>query len=145
MKTLKSDILKPAPSVNAVCVTTNLRCRNNGTAIMGAGIALAAHKQWNLDIIYGSQLRRGQKSVGIIKEIDLLSIVAFPTKDNWRNPSSIELIKKGLAQLVELTSHHGWQKVWVPSLGTNNGGLSTSVVWPIMEQYLDERFTLVLR
>jgi len=145
------NVLNPPADVNAVCITTNLQVKQNGRAVMGAGIALAANKKWRLDEALGEKLRRGEKHVVEIfsvrrgRGVPPLAIVAFPTKDDWRNKSSIELIKRGLVQLSQLSTRNGWETIWLPSLGTNNGGLAKTLVWPIMAKMLDNRFTLVLR
>lgn len=146
MKVIKGDLLDPTPDVDAVCVTTNLQRRRDGTAVMGAGIALAAHKKWNLHADLGVLLHLGVKETVVIKRVGVLHIVAVPTKDHWKENSSIELIEKSLKELVHITTHErNWLNVWVPSMGTNNGRLSTDLVWPVMHKYLDDRFTMVLK
>lgn len=145
-----SDALTPPSDVDAVCITTNLQTRKDGSAVMGAGIALAANKKWRLDQALGELIRAGNTGVAEIFAVrrgtaPALSIVAFPTKIDWRNRSSMVLIQRGMDQLKELAAKNNWQHVWLPSLGTNNGGLRREDVWPSMAKTLDDRFTLVLR
>lgn len=147
MRVIKGDLLKPHRFVDAVCITTNTQTRRNGTAVMGAGVALYAHKKWNLDRLYGFYLRTTRANTGptIIKPVGSLSIVAFPTKIDWRNPSCIDLISRNLDKLIGLADQEVWQEIWLPSLGTNNGKLPTHEVWPLMHDKLDNRFVMVLK
>lgn len=145
----EQDILAPPAEVQAVCITTNLQTRRDGTAVMGAGIALAANKKWRLDRALGDLLRAGRNGVTEIFAVRRagmvpLAIVAFPTKDDWRTRSSMVLIQRGMEQLKILAEKNGWQHVWLPSLGTGMGGLNKADVWPRMAATLDDRFTLVL-
>ena len=148
MRVVHDDLFAATPKVDAICITTNMQVKRNGMAICGAGIALTAAKRWAVfPIILGQLLKKGIKQVAIVipKADHYPAVIAFPTKDDWRNPSSIELIKTGLEQLKQMADDKDWTNVWLPSLGTNNGKLPTAVVWPIMHEYLDDRFTLVLR
>lgn len=149
MKHARGDIFTAhPPQVDAICITTNMQVKRNGLAVCGAGIALAAAKQWaTFPVVLGILLKQNIKRVAIVlvADGDTPNVIAFPTKDDWRNPSSLKLIERGLKQLVEMTDLKGWKSVWLPSLGTNNGKLSKLEVWPLMSQYLDNRFTLVTR
>lgn len=146
MKVIKGDLLNPPSDVDAVCIPTNLQVRKDGTAVMGAGLALAASKKWtDLDKYLGVLLQRGYEKTIIVQCVHSLNIVAVPTKDHWRQSSSLILISQSLGELVGLANQWSWKQVWVPSLGTGLGKLSTSLVWPIMHEKLDDRFTMVLK
>jgi len=101
----KGDILNPSSGVDAVCIPTNLQLRKDGTAVMGAGLALAAHKKWDLHTDLGILLKLGVKTTTIIKRVGNLHIVAVPTKDDWRQLSSIALIKESLKELNRILVH----------------------------------------
>jgi len=90
----------------------------------------------------------GAKSVVVIKTIgedEIIHIVSVPTKVHWRDNSTVELITKSLNDLVDIADSLSLKQVWVPSLGTGLGGLSTNIVWPLMHEKLDDRFTMVLK
>lgn len=58
-------------------------------------------------------------------------IISFFTKDDWRNPSKLEWIEKGLNALVDflLTEPILQDKsIGIPALGCGNGGLDWSIV-----------------
>lgn len=71
-------------------------------------------------------------------------IVALPTKHDWRDHSSLPLIKTGLEQLVEETEKQGWDEVILVQPGTGLGGLSwEKQVKPLCQELLDERFLII--
>jgi len=64
------------------------------------------------------------------------SVLNFPTKVHWRNPSQIEWIELGLKKFVESYESRGITSISFPRLGCGNGGLDWEVVRPLMEHYL---------
>ena len=46
-----------------------------------------------------------------------LSIIAFPTKYNWRDKSSIKLIEESTYRLYDMTNKYGWKSVFLPAPG----------------------------
>lgn len=69
---------------------------------------------------------------------DLLgsSVLLFPTKDHWRSPSKLEYIINGLDWFISHYKEWGITSIAFPPLGCGNGGLTWSVVGPIMYQKL---------
>lgn len=63
-------------------------------------------------------------------------ILNFPTKFHWKFPSKIEWIESGLLKFVETYKKKGITSIAFPLLGTHNGGLDTSIVKNLMENYL---------
>jgi O-acetyl-ADP-ribose deacetylase (regulator of RNase III) len=53
-------------------------------------------------------------------------VINFPTKDHWRNPSKLEYIEKGLADLKQCVRSIGLTSVAIPALGCGLGELD----WP---------------
>lgn len=147
MREVTADILDyPA---DAIVIPTNCRTNRFGRAVMGRGLAKQALDRYeNIDQIIGLQLTHGKPEVFAMTicppEMGPGStLVIFPTKYDWRRPSSKSLIETSTQQLVRLTNLYGWQTVALPRVGTGNGGLAWDVVQPILEQYLDERFVIV--
>lgn len=63
-------------------------------------------------------------------------ILLFPTKENWRNPSKLEYIEKGLYRFVQSYAERNISSIAFPKLGCGNGELNWEDVKPIMEKYL---------
>jgi O-acetyl-ADP-ribose deacetylase (regulator of RNase III) len=59
-------------------------------------------------------------------------IINFPTKDHWRDPSRLEYIEDGLADLVQCVQKHNIASLALPPLGCGNGGLEWSAVKPVI-------------
>ncbi|WP_321778152.1 macro domain-containing protein [Sulfurimonas sp.] len=64
-------------------------------------------------------------------------VMNFPTKENWRNASTVEYVELGLQKFVEQYQIQGIKSVSFPMLGCGNGGLDwENVVKPLMYKYL---------
>jgi len=63
--------------------------------------------------------------------------VNFPTKRHFRDPSRIEDIDAGLADLVRVLSANGIRSIAIPALGCGLGGLDWEVVRPRIVSALD--------
>lgn len=93
----------------------------NCVGIMGAGIALQCKKLYPREsAYYFDQCKKKLVKPGEPFE-GLYSIIFFPTKNHWRNPSKISWIKKGLPKLLEFDVR---TYVAVPPLGCGHGGLN---------------------
>lgn len=135
---------------SAICFTSNGVVKNDGALVMGAGVAKAFRERFKgLDIAAGFIVAREGNKCQIIEShryyLDpVLSIVAFPTKHHWRDPSDPKLIEKSAKELVVLADQCGWQKIYLPRPGCANGGLNwDSQVKPLIAPLLDDRFTIL--
>jgi hypothetical protein len=63
-------------------------------------------------------------------------ILNFPTKDHWRENSSLEAIVAGLEYLAEHYREWGVESLAVPPLGSGLGGLDWRIVGPILYAHL---------
>lgn len=63
-------------------------------------------------------------------------LLLFPTKENWRNPSKLEYIEKGLMKFVNTYAEKNITSIAFPRLGCGNGELDWNEVKPLMEYYL---------
>lgn len=116
----------------------------NTVGVMGKGIALQfknifpsntkeylkAHKAGELKIgkllvTKDSSLYTGEKT-----------IVNFPTKTNWREPSKYEYVESGLKELREFIINERINTLAIPPLGAGNGGLVWADVRILIEKYL---------
>lgn len=133
---------------DAVVIAVNWRTKRNGEAVMGAGVARSAAERWPW-----LPRRLGQLIDAYPDEPGTLSwaaggysyVVTLPTKRDWRHPADLDLIERGLQQLVTECGGHNWQTIALPRLGCGLGGLSWDDVRPILERYLDDRFVVVHR
>ena len=64
------------------------------------------------------------------------TIINFPTKKHWQNPSQLEWIEQGLSALRNYLENMG-TSIAIPPLGCGNGGLDWHTqVQPLVHQYL---------
>ena len=64
------------------------------------------------------------------------TIINLPTKDHWRNPSTLAHVESGLIALNTALHTHAIDSVAVPALGTGLGGLKWPDVLPLIHQHL---------
>lgn len=133
------------------CVTTNGMWRSDGDAVMGAGIALEAQKNYMIADLLGKYLQQyGNRvfNLGLHPNLETgenFRLFSFPTKYNWKLPSRIDLIEKSARELVEVCEKFGVQKCYLPPAGCTNGKLSYEKdVKPVLTEILDDRFICVI-
>jgi len=56
------------------------------------------------------------------------TIINFPTKKHWKNPSEYEYIEKGLIWLKEFLTDKENSTITIPALGCGHGGLDWNIV-----------------
>ena len=59
-------------------------------------------------------------------------VVMFPSKDHWRNPSTLDLIAAGLCSLENLARAHQPLSIAIPPVGCGLGGLDWKHVEPLI-------------
>ncbi|EGQ26880.1 appr-1-p processing protein [Sporosarcina newyorkensis 2681] len=116
----------------------------NTVGVMGKGIALQ-FKQAFPDVFkqYAKDCKSGDVQVGKMHVVPVHGLAApkfiinFPTKEHWRNPSSIVYIREGLQDLVRVIEQLDIQSIAIPPLGCGNGGLDWSAVRPYIIEVLE--------
>lgn len=115
----------------------------NTVGVMGKGIALMFKERFKDNFkAYTAACKAGEVKVGEMfvtptHELDGPRwVINFPTKQHWRNPSKMEWIETGLADLVRVIREKGIRSVALPPLGCGNGGLEWSEVRPRIEAAL---------
>jgi O-acetyl-ADP-ribose deacetylase (regulator of RNase III) len=148
------DILSDELIYNAdcICFTSNGVIKSDGTLTMGKGVAGAFKSKWPMIPRYAGECVKANGNICQVVYVlppddggskdDRLTIVAFPTKHHYRNPSDIELIKQSALQLVALTNDKGWRRVYLPFPGTGCGGLNKEDVRAVLSLILDDRFII---
>ena len=101
----------------------------NCAGVMGAGLALEFKKRFPHNFtIYADHCKKGEVKTGRVLMVlngdrPPAWIINFPTKDHWRDPSRMEWIEDGLADMARQISTRGIESVAVPALGCGLGGL----------------------
>lgn len=129
----KQNIWDDFNVLDYICVTTNAIIKSNGNLVMGAGIAKqASFKEDQLKVIWGKQLQEK----GLVNKIyGLLAFnkyIAFQTKLDWKNPSTLEIIRYSTNKLKMLAEKYPDKTFGLPYPGVNNGGLSKQIVRPLL-------------
>jgi len=115
----------------------------NTQGVMGKGLALAFKKMFpeNFDA-YAEACQSGYVKTGkmfVTEQQALIGprwIINFPTKQHWRDPSRLEWIEEGLADLKKILIEQQIPSVAVPPLGCGLGGLDWKLVKPRIEDSL---------
>jgi len=123
-----------------IVITTNGTVKNNGEAVMGRGVALQAKNRFpELPKILGDLLKKYGNQVYYITTIHIFT---FPVKHNWYEKADLDLIEKSCRELGR-SNCPGIEPYYMVRPGCGNGGLDWKNVKPILEKYLDDRFTIV--
>lgn len=115
----------------------------NTVGVMGKGIALMFKEAFPENFrAYEEASKRGDVRIGhmFVTESSRLAgprwIINFPSKKHWRNPSKLEWITEGLADLRRVVVEKGIRSVALPPLGCGNGGLDWAEVRQEIERVL---------
>jgi O-acetyl-ADP-ribose deacetylase (regulator of RNase III) len=112
----------------------------NTDGVMGRGLAADFKKLYpEMFEQYRQHCERGELAIGrlFFYRTEHKSVLNFPTKLHWRQPSRPEYIEEGLKTFVESYERVGIHSVAFPALGCGNGGLDfEKQVKPLMEKYL---------
>lgn len=136
---------------DAIVCTTNLTIKKDGSLVMGAGIARDFKERFKgINMNWGDRLMRGKHKEGFMVSTlkaylggeRILSLVAFPTKDSWKDNSIPELIRNSALTLKQTADIMGWHYVLLPRPGCGMGGLEWENVKPLLNM-LDERFKVI--
>ena len=113
----------------------------NTVGVMGKGVALQFKQAFPDNFKqYERACRAGEVQIGrmFVVPTDGLGkpryIINFPTKRHWRQPSRLEDIAAGLADLVAQVVALQLESVAIPPLGCGSGGLDWSRVRPLIEE-----------
>ena len=63
-------------------------------------------------------------------------VLNFPTKRDWKHPSKVEFLQKGLQRFVETYAQRGIESIAFPILGSQNGKIPESESIAVMVRYL---------
>lgn len=123
-----------------IAITTNGTVKKSGECVMGKGCALEAKLKFpGLDKKLGELIIQKGNKVHYLGN----NIVSFPTKYNWWEDADIQLIEKSAKQIAMLASLMNWHTVIIPRPGCGSGRLKWADVKPILEEHLDDRFSII--
>lgn len=109
---------------------------------MGAGLAAQFRDRFTgLEHRHKELCRLGHLSIGKLwmwHGDSEHTVMTFPTKNDWRNPSELSYVALGLAEFSRTYSDLGITSIAFPLLGTGLGGLPKAVVMQLMEAHLSE-------
>ena len=110
----------------------------NTKGVMGKGLALQfkngypeMFKQYK-NLCSQNKLKPGGKL--FIYERNNKFVVNYPTKIDYRNPSSVKIIGSSIDQLKNFLKKHPQKTVAIPPLGCGLGGLTYDKVYPIIHK-----------
>ncbi len=111
----------------------------NTVGVMGKGIALMFKERFPENFAaYAAACKQGEVTVGklfVTRGVELGGpdwIVNCPTKEHWRNPTRIEWVRDGLAELRRFVLENRIASIAIPPLGCGNGGLDWAEVKPLI-------------
>ncbi len=137
----------------AICVPTNGRVKGTGEAVMGKGLANIANNLFHVSKQLGKHITRSGNHVYDlgVKKIPMPSgnpilyhVITFPTKDDWKHSSNVQLIRQSAEELVRLVDKINVTTCYLPAVGCGLGGLDyKKTVRPILQEILDDRFIVI--
>ena len=109
----------------------------NCVGVMGKGLAAEFKRMFPHDYeLYRRACADGRLRIGSVftapNSASLVHVIHFPTKNDWRNPSLLEYVEKGLPALRDELIRLRVKSVAVPALGCGLGGLNWSDVKPLL-------------
>ncbi len=115
----------------------------NCVGVMGCGVALAFKR------LYPKMFREYRRccdmneiapgALWVFRTDDQKTVVNFPTKKHWRNPSQYSYIEDGLRELrTFLLRCPNDSRIAIPALGCGHGGLDWDSVLEMMKKELSD-------
>jgi O-acetyl-ADP-ribose deacetylase (regulator of RNase III) len=117
----------------------------NTVGVMGKGLALMFKQAFPDNFhSYADACKRGNVQTGRMFVMESRTpdgprwIINFPTKRHWRQPSKLEWIVEGLADLRRVIHENKIRSIALPPLGAGYGGLDWHEVRQEVERALGE-------
>ncbi len=129
MLVVKADIFES----NAEVLVNPVNC----VGVMGAGLAKKFKERFDgLEQSYRAGCKSGELGIGRVHWFTPPTgpaVANFATKMDWRVPSTLGYIEKGLTCLVTDLTVRGYTSVAIPALGCGLGGLDFEDVKKLVE------------
>ena len=142
MLELKINLWDISDEDGVKAITTNGVIDKQGKLVMGAGIAKAAAIRYpGLPLILADLLKIHGNIPFYVAEYNIIS---YPTKHNWRSPSSLKLIEQSAYILLKRIEEEELKHVFLPRPGCSLGGKDWETeVKPLIEPILPDTVTIV--
>ncbi len=114
----------------------------NTQGVMGKGLALEFRRRYPENFQeYRTACHKKQLQAGQILPVRCGTkiVINLPTKLDWRDGSSLDLIEQGLYALDMYLLEQDLKSVAIPALGCGLGGLGWSEVKPLIERTFGKR------
>lgn len=123
-----------------VAITTNGSVTRDGRAVLGRGCARQAAER-----MPGLAARLGALIAARGNHVHDLGggLVSFPVEASAWSLPDLTLIARSARELRVLADLEGWKSVVVPRPGCGGGGLSWTLVKPLLAPHFDERFVVI--
>lgn len=168
-KIIKADLFAPKPWGSVIVIPVNAYVKNDGRAVMAKGCAGVARKKFkDIDANWGSALLsqgRLKGNAGLLKTeavgnhvtliYDEPKIVAFPTQYHFTDvclggrwfskKADLGLIDRSACELAVMADYYAWHSIFLVAVGCGQGQRDFETeVRPILNEYLDDRFTICI-
>jgi O-acetyl-ADP-ribose deacetylase (regulator of RNase III) len=117
----------------------------NCVGVMGAGIAFEFKLRFpDMYSKYQMLCRHKQIDIGKLwiyntpNNSSYKKILNFPTKYDWKQPSKIEYLEKGLEKFLETYKEKNITSIAFPILGSDKGGVDKNISLELMKKYLSQ-------
>jgi len=169
MQELRGNLFDYVGIADAICITTNGFVKNNGECVMGKGCAKTATQLFpGIARILGDCIRADGNNVIPLLSSQGTTICSFPVKPvseiftgsnavkhmvskfkigdrvpGWACLADISIIERSAKQLKAEADQTNWQQIILPRPGCGAGELYWNQVRPVLEQHLDNRFSVI--
>ena len=128
---------------DAICFCSNGITKSNDELVMGAGIAKLFAQQFpKIPAFFGKKILAGGNHCYVYTDNKPV-IINFPTKNDWRDNSILDLIAQSARELMVIIEENNFQKVGLPRPGCANGGLNWDIVKARISPILDDRVIIL--
>lgn len=115
----------------------------NTVGVMGAGLALQFKRKYYFEMFgdYVEACNDGTLRIGKVMVHAVghgRYVISFPTKQDWKDPSRLEWVDRGLTDLKRRIIALGIKSIAIPPLGCGLGGLDWVEVRKLIEERLGE-------
>lgn len=123
----------------------------NCVGVMGAGVALLFKDKYPdmfsdyFKACENKEVKPGKPHVWYDNNMfSKTTIINFPTKIHWKNPSEYDFVEQGLMWLREYLKDKENSTITLPALGCGHGGLDWNIVRELINKYLGDLKAKVL-
>lgn len=118
----------------------------NCVGVMGAGIAFEFKLRYPAMFDkYASLCERRLLKIGQLwlyqaeeGHYQFDNVLSFPTKNNWKDPSTLQYLELGLKKFIDTYKEKGITSIAFPILGAGKGGIEAEVSLLLMKSYLNQ-------